>query len=41
MMPARIGLFLHNGRATVVAITGRDRLEHFVVEDAEVPAGTS
>lgn len=40
MMPARIGLFLHNGRATVVAITGRDRLEHFVVEDAEDPAAT-
>jgi Tfp pilus assembly protein PilN len=35
MMPARIGLFLDEGRLTVVAITGRGRLEHFVVEDTE------
>jgi Tfp pilus assembly protein PilN len=40
MMPARIGLFIHNGRLTAVALTGRERLEHFVVEDAEDPAGT-
>lgn len=40
IMPARIGLFVCDGRATVVAITGRDRLEHFVVEDAEDPAAT-
>jgi Tfp pilus assembly protein PilN len=35
MMPARIGVFLHDRRLTVVALTGRDRLEHFVVEEAE------
>ena len=35
MMRARIGLFLHDGRLTVVALTGQGRLEHFVVEDAE------
>jgi general secretion pathway protein L len=35
MMPPRIGLFLDEGRLTVVAITGRGRLEHFVVQDAE------
>ena len=40
MMPARIGLFVHNGRTTMVAITGRDQVEHFVVEDAEDPAAT-
>ena len=40
MRSARIGLFVHNGRLTVVAITGRDEVEHFVVEDAEDPAGT-
>jgi Tfp pilus assembly protein PilN len=40
MMPNRIGLFVHNGRVTVVAITGRDEVEHFVVEDAEDPAAT-
>lgn len=40
MMPARIGLFLDNGRLTVVGITGRDHVEHFVVEDAEDPAAT-
>ena len=40
MMPARIGLFLDNGRLTVVGVAGRDEVEHFVVEDAEDPAGT-
>jgi Tfp pilus assembly protein PilN len=40
MRSARIGLFVHNGRLTVVAITGRGEVEHFVVEDAEDPAGT-
>jgi Tfp pilus assembly protein PilN len=40
MRPARIGLFVHNGRLTVVAITGRGQVEHFLVEDAEDPAGT-
>jgi hypothetical protein len=35
MMRARIGLFLHDGRLTVIALTGQGRLEHFVVEDAE------
>jgi Tfp pilus assembly protein PilN len=40
MMPARIGLFLDNGRLTVVGIAGRDQVEHFVVEDAEDPAAT-
>ncbi|HEY7039829.1 MAG TPA: PilN domain-containing protein [Methylomirabilota bacterium] len=39
-MPNRTGLFVHNGRVTVVAITGRDEVEHFVVEDAEDPAAT-
>ena len=38
-MPPRIGLFVRDGRVTVVAVT-RDRLEHFVVEDAEDPAVT-
>jgi Tfp pilus assembly protein PilN len=33
-MPSRIGLCLDEGRLTVVAITGRGRLEHFVVADA-------
>jgi Tfp pilus assembly protein PilN len=40
MMPARIGLFVHNGRLTVVAVTGRDQIDHFVVEGAEDPAAT-
>ena len=40
MMPARIGVFLHDRRLTVVALTGRDRLEHFVVEEAEDLART-
>ena len=38
MMPVRIGLFLDNGRLTVVGIAGRDHVQHFVVEDAEDPA---
>ncbi len=40
MRPARIGLFVHDGRLTVVAITGRGEVEHVVVEEAEDPAGT-
>jgi hypothetical protein len=36
----RIGLFVRDGRLTVVAITGRGEVEYFVVEDAEDPAGT-
>ena len=36
--PARLGLSLDNGRLTVVALTGRDRLEHFVGEGVEDPA---
>lgn len=38
MIPARIGLSLEDGRLSVVALTGRDRLEHFVVEGVEDPA---
>ena len=30
---------LHDGRLTVVGVTGRGQVEHFVVEDAEDPAG--
>jgi general secretion pathway protein L len=40
VIPSRIGLFLDNGRLRVVALTGRGRLEHFVVEGAEDPAAT-
>jgi Tfp pilus assembly protein PilN len=40
MRPARIGLLVDDDRLTVVGITGRDRVEHFIVEDAEDPAGT-
>jgi Tfp pilus assembly protein PilN len=40
MMPARIGVYLHEGRLTVVALTGRGRLENFAVEEAEDPAQT-
>ena len=40
MIPARIGVFLHDGRLAVVALRRGDRLEHFVVEDAEDPAAT-
>ena len=38
MIPPRIGVFLRGDRATVVALTGRGRLAHFVVEAAEDPA---
>ncbi|MGH7372665.1 MAG: hypothetical protein ACREJY_00425, partial [Candidatus Rokuibacteriota bacterium] len=40
MIPARIGVFLHDGRVSVVALTGRGRVEHFVVGEAEDPART-
>jgi Tfp pilus assembly protein PilN len=40
MMPPRIGVFLRDGRLTVVGLTGRDRLAHAVVEAAEDPAAT-
>lgn len=40
MMPARVGLFVDNGRLTVVGIAGRDQVEHFVVEEAEDPSAT-
>ena len=39
-MPGRIGLFVDNGRLTVVGMAGRDEVEHFVVEEAEDPAAT-
>lgn len=39
-MPPRIGVFLRDDRLTVVALTGRDRLAHVVVEEAEDPAAT-
>jgi Tfp pilus assembly protein PilN len=39
-MPPRIGVFLRDGRLTVVALAGRDRLTHVVVEAAEDPAAT-
>ena len=32
MRPPRIGIFLRDDRLTVVALTGRDRLTHVVVE---------
>jgi len=38
MIPARIGVFLRDDRATVVAVTGRGRLEYFVVDTPEDPA---
>jgi len=38
VIPARIGLSIEDGRLSVVALTGRDRLEHFVVEGVEDPA---
>ena len=38
VISARIGLSLEDGRLSVVALTGRDRLEHFVVEGVEDPA---
>ena len=40
MRPPRIGVFLREGRLTVVALSGRERLAQFVVEDAEDPAAT-
>jgi Tfp pilus assembly protein PilN len=40
MKPPRIGVFLRDGRLTVVAITRRHRLVHVVVEAAEDPAAT-
>jgi Tfp pilus assembly protein PilN len=40
MMPSRIGVFLRGGRLTVVACTGRDRLEHLAVDEAEDKAAT-
>ncbi|HKX05777.1 MAG TPA: hypothetical protein VJX71_25020, partial [Methylomirabilota bacterium] len=40
MRPPRIGIFLRDDRLTVVALTGRDRLTHVVVEAAEDPAAT-
>jgi len=40
MRPPRIGVFLRDGRLTVVALTGRDRLVHLVVAGAEDPAAT-
>ena len=39
-MAPRIGVFLRDGRLTVVACTGRDRVTHVVVEDAADPAAT-
>lgn len=38
-MRARAGLFLHDGRLTVAAITGRGQVEHFVIEATENPSG--
>ncbi len=38
MMPSRIGLYLDNGRITVVGMAGRGEVEHFVIEGAEDPA---
>src|SRR5258705_13088887 len=40
MRPPRIGIFLRGARLTVVALPGRDRLTHVVVEAAEDPAAT-
>lgn len=40
MRRPRIGVFLGDGRLTVVALTGHDRLTHVVVEEAEDPAAT-
>jgi Tfp pilus assembly protein PilN len=40
MRPPRIGVFLREGRLTVVAFGGPDRLVQFVVEEAEDPAAT-
>ena len=38
MLGASVGLSLEDGRITVVALEGRDRLAHFVVEGVEDPA---
>jgi Tfp pilus assembly protein PilN len=40
MRPPRIGVFPRGDRLTVVALTGRARLTHVVVEAAEDPAAT-
>lgn len=40
MRPPRIGVFLREDRLTVVALTGRDRLTHVVIDAAEDPAAT-
>ena len=40
MIPARIGLYLDNGRLTVVGLTRRGPVEYFMIEDAEDPAAT-
>lgn len=40
MRSRRIGVFLREGRLTVVAFGGPDRLVQFVVEEAEDPAAT-
>ena len=39
MITARVGLLIDDGRLTVVAVTGRNRVERFVVADSEDPAG--
>jgi len=39
MIAPRVGLFLGDGRLTVVAVTGRDRVERFVIADSEDLAG--
>ena len=38
MLGASVGLSLEDGRLTVVALEGRDRLSHFVIEGVEDPA---
>ena len=38
MLGASVGLSLEDGRLTIVALEGRDRLSHFVVEGVEDPA---
>jgi general secretion pathway protein L len=40
VIPARIGLYLDNGRLTVVAVGRRGPIEHFAIEEAEDPAAT-
>lgn len=39
-MSPRVGVFLRDGRLTVVAVTGRERVTHLAVEDVEDPAAT-